>query len=158
MSHPQPVFTIKYFYLDNRLFLLLEYLHPTGLTFHKNTSPPRDRQFIFLLSEDAAFFRYFQDSISLNCFVSWSLSPRQPNISVLSDFLWYEMKSSNHRDEIFVESFIVGIMPGVINGTSLASKCKTGFLNQLPAIKIFSAEFHFKAASWYNLSNTHRYL
>ena len=43
------------------------------------------------------------------------------------------MKSSNHRDEIFVESFIVGIMPGVINGTSLASKCKTGFLNQLRA-------------------------
>ena len=51
------------FISDSRLFLLLEYLHPTGLTFHKNTSPPRDRQFIFLLSEDAAFFRYFPDSI-----------------------------------------------------------------------------------------------
>ena len=97
-------------------------------------------------SRDAALlvsftFRGFcQDSIIPPC-VSWSLSTRATKYFLVVRFLWYEMKSSNHRDEIFVESFIVGIMPAVINGTSLASKCKTGFLNQLRARSCLVGDF-----------------
>ena len=132
--------TADYFYFSNISI-------PQGWHFIKTPHRPGTGNLYSSFPKMRHFLDIFRIlSSRLNCFVSWSLSPRQPNISVLSDFLWYEMKSSNHRDEIFVESFIVGIMPGVINGTSLASKCKTGFLNQLPAIKIFSAEFHFKAA------------